>query len=546
MNGPAKSLIGRATELLHAVGQVNHILNRMNEMLASSSLSQAAILDTIIEEVRQLMPADTIGQFLLIRGGQFEIVASTDPEDVGVKLALANGVCGWVVANRQAAVVPDIAKPDSHPAARHYLAVFPKQRAEITVPLYAGSRILGVVNYENTRPDAFDETHLEILEFLATGAAAAVIVSERQRQLLHMSGALADSIGSPGGVYGALVRTVCDLTDAAFGQILTYDVATDHLTIVASTHPDDLARPDVPPEKSVSGAAAHSGKPVNVPDISVLRREGRYDDRLGNLQGSELAVPVLQGGSVTHILNVESPEPGAFSAEDEEILCELTNFVKVVGRMEKLFRVGFHSMAGPIATLKRQLGRIRPAAESRRDPVEVIRRNVEYLESAIGMMKPRPLNIETQPLRPAVESALALFDDFAAPITIAVDWPGLDRLPPVSADRVLLIEVIKNLIENAIDELAETPRDDRRLSLALDTSRPGFAGLAFQDNGRGISEDEQARLFKMFYTTKTAGKGSGLGLSFVRDVLIRMGGDIVLDSRPGRGSVFTLFLKTGV
>ena len=66
--------------------------------------------------------------------------------------------------------------------------------------------------------------------------------------------------------------------------------------------------------------------------------------------------------------------------------------------------------------------------------------------------------------------------------------------------------------------------------------------IAVHDSGVGIAPDVQARMFEPFFTTKELGKGSGLGLSMVRGFAAGAGGDVAVDSTPGRGSTFSIRL----
>ena len=67
--------------------------------------------------------------------------------------------------------------------------------------------------------------------------------------------------------------------------------------------------------------------------------------------------------------------------------------------------------------------------------------------------------------------------------------------------------------------------------------------LAITDAGTGMSEEAKARVFEPFFTTKGVGRGTGLGLSLVKDAIEAMNGRITAQSAPGRGSAFTLHLR---
>jgi hypothetical protein len=72
---------------------------------------------------------------------------------------------------------------------------------------------------------------------------------------------------------------------------------------------------------------------------------------------------------------------------------------------------------------------------------------------------------------------------------------------------------------------------------------PGpFAEVSLSDTGSGIAPDILARIFEPFFTTKEVGKGTGLGLSQVFGFAKQSGGDVAVESEPGRGSTFRLYL----
>lgn len=112
---------------------------------------------------------------------------------------------------------------------------------------------------------------------------------------------------------------------------------------------------------------------------------------------------------------------------------------------------------------------------------------------------------------------------------------------PVHGDPELLATALRNLIENAVRYSPENTKVGIGVS-----ERDGAVRISVKDQGPGIPEDEQDRIFERFYRVDPARSrqtgGTGLGLSIVKHVMAQHDGDITLWSVPGEGSTFTMTL----
>ncbi len=106
---------------------------------------------------------------------------------------------------------------------------------------------------------------------------------------------------------------------------------------------------------------------------------------------------------------------------------------------------------------------------------------------------------------------------------------------------MLLQQVFVNLFKNALDAVEEVP--SRSGTIEITTHHDGDRIIvSVEDNGIGIPDADQEKIFNLFHTTKPAGKGTGLGLSIVHDILHRLGGNIRVASVPGKWSRFLVEL----
>ena len=136
---------------------------------------------------------------------------------------------------------------------------------------------------------------------------------------------------------------------------------------------------------------------------------------------------------------------------------------------------------------------------------------------------------------------------------ILVEFATKDGRLPVWGDESQLEQIFVNLCVNARDAMPEGGRLRVALSrqelteqraIALGLPGPGaYVVLEVADTGCGMTADVQARVFEPFFTTKEPGAGTGLGLSTVYAIAKRHQGGVEVRSKPGRGSVFRVYLQ---
>jgi len=150
-----------------------------------------------------------------------------------------------------------------------------------------------------------------------------------------------------------------------------------------------------------------------------------------------------------------------------------------------------------------------------------------------------------------VEEALHLLRA-SLPTTIEIRRRIDPEIPPIEADPSQIHQVLMNLCTNAahamrgggVLELGLTVTDlapgQADVPATLDAGR--YVQLTVRDTGHGMDPGTMERIFEPFFTTKPPGEGTGLGLSVVHGIVAAHGGAIQVDSTPGRGTTFTVYL----
>jgi len=148
--------------------------------------------------------------------------------------------------------------------------------------------------------------------------------------------------------------------------------------------------------------------------------------------------------------------------------------------------------------------------------------------------------VEVVNLHDVIEDSLRTLQNQHRFRAVTVHRDYADGLPAIRGHVAHLGQCFINIIKNAIEAMPEnggvltlvTKRSDRR------------EGIVFEcrDNGKGIAEDRIKDIFKPFYTTKEAGKGTGLGLYISHEIVKKHGGRIDVVSEGNRGSVFKVEL----
>jgi len=211
-----------------------------------------------------------------------------------------------------------------------------------------------------------------------------------------------------------------------------------------------------------------------------------------------------------------------------------------------------HSVRNPLTSVKMRLFSLERTLQltpEKKDDFEVISEEIRHIDTIANnfLEFARPPKLKVQKVSPSdtVDMALQLLRHRLESYQVAVDVQRDGRLPEIMADSDQLKEVLVNLMVNACEAMV----NGGKITIQ---ERTGYAEdlgptvvIAVKDNGPGVPQAVQSKLFQPFYSTKE--EGTGLGLSIASRVVEEHGGWIDLKSIEGQGATFiiTLPLREG-
>ncbi len=168
-----------------------------------------------------------------------------------------------------------------------------------------------------------------------------------------------------------------------------------------------------------------------------------------------------------------------------------------------------------------------------------INRCREITHGLLKFSRKSELNLKPVDLQQLIAEAIRLVENQAQIQGISIRSAVARDLPAIESDFDQLQQVLVNLINNALYAVREEPAGEIRINAERSDD---YAAVAVADNGCGIAQEDLEKIFMPFFTTKPVGQGTGLGLSTCYGIIERLGGKITVNSEPGEGTVFTVYL----
>lgn len=220
---------------------------------------------------------------------------------------------------------------------------------------------------------------------------------------------------------------------------------------------------------------------------------------------------------------------------------------EVLASIGQMVAVVAHEIRNPLGSIIMAAKSLAAGGLSQEDldqVMSVLVNESQRLNGSLGdflqFARPREPRLETGDLNAATREILAAAKSDRNVVGQTVIWEALDeRIPPIAFDPGQIRQVLWNIIRNAFQAL------DGKGRLEIKTeARAGKVAVHVRDSGPGIDPDRLEKIFMPFFTTKA--KGTGLGLSLSRNIVLAHGGDIQVESRPGKGTRFSVILPAKI
>lgn len=488
--------------------------------LLSSKLVLGELLTSVLELSTRVVDSESASLLLLDEKTQelyFDVALGLGPEASKVRLPLGKGIAGSVAKNRAPEIINAVRQDKRWSPAMDEQSGF-VTRSILAVPMLIKGRLVGVLEAINKRVGDFTEADLRAFEAFASQAAVAI-------ENARLFTSLKEERFKLSTVFSEMTDGAA-LTDSTGKILLSNEAAAKLIGTELKELADGLNGMVVTPsinelltgEKPVLDFAAVRKEPTllvlegRVTRAPLGAEEGRlfmFRDRTESFRQEQLKRTFLS--LISHKLRTP--------------LAAVTGFADIL--IDELNSDTDPMTAKAIRTIRSQGGKVS----------ELVDKLLSYttIESPDTRIKPEPFALDE-----AIKEALESIQDKIVERGAKVDAPATNLT--IMGDRRLVIDAVKNLVDNAI-KFNPKPAP---VAVIRAEAQADWAALTVADTGPGVPPEDLERVFSSFHQVEKdftgQQEGMGLGLAFVRKVAQLHGGTAVLRSKLGAGSTVTVTL----
>jgi signal transduction histidine kinase len=290
------------------------------------------------------------------------------------------------------------------------------------------------------------------------------------------------------------------------------------------------------------------------PDVAILDMMSNLGTQIGQfierhqmrarvIQSEKLASLGMLSAGVAHEIN----NPLAYVANNVAVLERDVRFLLA---LVALYEQAGESLAASRPDILRQVTRLSSEfdlayvkenmAKILESTRQGVKRVADIVQNLRGFARLDHAAADQSDIHEALRTAIEMLRGRLDRRNITVE-EHLGRLPLVSGSPAQLNQVFLNLLVNAMQAIESTHREDGRIAITTSANN-GEVVVEVADNGCGIADDILPQIFDPFFTTKNVGDGTGLGLSITHSMVQDHGGRMEVESVPGQGTRFRVFL----
>ena len=258
--------------------------------------------------------------------------------------------------------------------------------------------------------------------------------------------------------------------------------------------------------------------------------------------------PNLNDGDVKYIL-VYGQEVTELKKSEDRLKHQNAELEKVNHELDQFVYSASHNLRAPLLSVKGLLNLIEQdemEAPTRKRFIQEIYNSIQRLDATIkdiieysknARLELMPSLIDLEQVIRNTHEDLKFYEGTTVSLELIIK-----QTAPFFSDERRLKSIVHNIMSNSV-KYSDNQKEASWLKVEIENTESGCM-LSFTDNGKGIQQEYQSRVFDMFYRATSEKSGSGLGLYIVKEMTERIGGTIELQSEPGVGTTLRLKLPS--
>ena len=514
-----------------------------------------------------------------ISGDDVVITYSNDESKITTTYGKYEGLCGVALKEERDLNIGDI--HISH-YAKNYQEIHSETQSELVIRMIdrTKTKILGLFNLEKNSKGKFTSQEVEFCELIAGQLCIAIeqvkiwkgiqLISDFNNQLLSGDINLAT-------IYQNLLEKLLKILDFNYGGIVQL-IKQKQAVVVANDRKEYI---NYILENSIVEQIIINEKSKSTVILNNLKKSKYYQYYTSLTSNkdvkSELIVPLVANDEIIGAINIEDTRLNAFSKFDIHIIEILSRLIANTmeagtrrrnNKVEKAKEVDFvlvqlghisvdylHKIGGTISNLRYRLNEFVDRVDEINLPIIGEYTGIEYLDSIHNGMKdlelymtklkkeydPTQMDLQPKPVDivQKTDEILKMYTK-KLPKNICINFhpfkhPKTHQIMKLEcALSTQFSSVLEVLIDNAVDSMPE----GGNITIEFDLVNLLEVQIAIRDEGRGIRDEDKAKIYNYRFTTKSNYKGQGLGMWFVKTYVERFQGNIFFESKEKKGTTF--------